>query len=376
MQPTGTYRATANHPSLGGQTVSGRLSLRSGRLAFEAEAVSLELPLAGLQVHSGGFNNEQVFLGHSAQPGWSISTSDDAVLRELAVADSALAAQIKAAGKQKLPASRLWVVGLGFVALVVGLIVLLFASKSALAGMAANKLPVSWEQQFGDAAFKSMQAEMKIVDDPQWQRYVDAVTNRLLPAVTNSPYTFQFHVVEAPDMNAFAIPGGHVVVQTGLLKAVERPEELAGVLAHELAHVTQRHSLRNMLEAAGLSLVVQALFGDASGLLAVASGGTELLLRQKFSRDTEREADDVGWDYLLAADIDPRGMIDFFEKLKKEIASNSSAAAVDGQLNFLSTHPATPERIARLEAKWKALPRRSEFRPISTNAVAGAVQQP
>jgi predicted Zn-dependent protease len=98
----------------------------------------------------------------------------------------------------------------------------------------------------------------------------------------------------------------------------------------------------------------------------VASGGSEFLLRQKFSRDTEREADDVGWNYLLAANIDPRGMTSFFAKMQKEMEKNPAAAAADGQLNLMSTHPATPERIARLEAKWKALGGAKTFAPISS----------
>src|SRR6185436_4717724 len=120
---------------------------------------------------------------------------------------------------------------------------------------------------------------------------------------------------------------------------------------------------RNMFESAGLALIIQSLFGDASGLIAVASGGSEFLLRQKFSRDTEREADDVGWNYLLAANIDPRGMISFFAKMQKEMEKNPAAAAADGHLNLMSTHPATPERIARLEAKWKALGGGKTFEP-------------
>jgi predicted Zn-dependent protease len=105
--------------------------------------------------------------------------------------------------------------------------------------------------------------------------------------------------------------------------------------------------------------MIQTLFGDATGLAAVATDSSRWLLQQKFSRDTEREADDVGWDYLVRAKIDPRGLIDFFGKMQKEM--DPAAAAVDGSLTLLSTHPATPERIAHLEEKWKRVPDKSGF---------------
>src|SRR5206468_5365206 len=112
------------------------------------------------------------------------------------------------------------------------------------------------------------------------------------------------------------VPGGQVFIFSGLLDSVKRPEELAGVLAHEIAHVTRRHSLRNIISSAGLWLTLSALFGDTKGLTSILTDGSQFLLNQKFSRDFEREADDTGWDYLVAANVDPRGMIDFFATIK------------------------------------------------------------
>ena len=361
-----TVRASAMHPDLGGRVASGNLTVNGDRLQFEGGDVSVGLTLSGLQLRAGGYNDEQLFLEHPAQPGWTINSSDHAILPQLAaIADPLLREQIRAVSRRKTSVASRFLVATGiFMAVVVGSVLLLFSQKSRLARMAANHVPISVEEQFGDAVFQSVQQQTKIIEDPKWTAQLNAVTARLLPAITNSGYKFQFHVAEASELNAFAIPGGHVVVHTGLLQAVKRPEELAGVLAHEMAHVTQRHSLRNLIEALGLSLIVQMIFGDASGLVAAASQGSEALLRQKFSRDTEREADDVGWDTLVAANIDPRGMIEFFRTMQTEIARNPAAAAADGSLSFLSTHPATAERIQRLEAKWNALPRKTGFTPL------------
>ena len=344
------------HPSLGAQTPAGTLSVEGDRIQFSDGERLVQMPLECLELEAGGHNGEQLFFRHRSQPGWILTTSDQNLLATLAgAADSELRARIGQARKQRASSSRLWGAGLAILLVVFGLVAALYSQKSKLARIAADKVPASWEQQFGEAVFQSVRQQTKIIDDPQWTNQLFEVASKLRAAIPDTGYTFHFHVAEAKELNAFAIPGGHVVVHTGLLKAVKRPEELAGVLAHEIAHVTQRHSLRNIMEKAGLSLVIQTLVGDASELVTLAASGSELLLNQKFSRDTEREADDVGWDTLLKANIDPRGMIDFFQTMQEELAKNPAGATMEGKLSLLSTHPPTAERIERLEAKWKQL---------------------
>src|SRR6185295_147454 len=174
----------------------------------------------------------------------------------------------------------------------------------------------------------------------EWEAEVAKIRSRLLPALTNSGYTFQFHIMQDTNVNAFAIPGGHVVILTGLLERADSAEEVAGVLAHEIAHVTKRHSMRSMMQSAGLVVLIQSIFGDTSGVVAILTQGSQFLIEQRFSRDFEREADDVGWNYLVRANIDPQGMIEFFEKLKKIVAA-SGMGQMESSLALLNTHPAT-----------------------------------
>jgi predicted Zn-dependent protease len=203
-----------------------------------------------------------------------------------------------------------------------------------------------------------VKATTKEVTDPEMVAKLKAVTDRLVPAVKDSRYEFKFHIVENDMINAYAVPGGHIIVHTALIKNAKRPEEIAGVLAHEISHITRRHSLRNMVNSLGTVVVIQAIFGDYSSL---ASGASDLL-GQKYSRDFETEADATGWQYLLNAKIDPQGMIDFFQTLLDE--EKKTGMEMSGALELLSTHPATADRMAALQELKKSIPKTMEFEPI------------
>ena len=350
-----TYRANAFHPSFGSRTATGTLQLSGGRLKFASEDGQGELPLEGLKLRLGGNNHEHIFFEHAAHPDWSIYTSDKTILDDPAfAASSALTRQIGTMRRRRgIPLALVAVfILLGLLLAALGA---LLAGKDHLIRFLASQIPVAAEIDLGNSLFEQIKREGKLVSDEQLEARLKAAVSPLLRVVQTSGYTFQFHLVDDTNVNAFAIPGGHVLVHTGLLKTAQRPEEIAGVLAHEIAHVTQKHGFRKIIESAGLYLAVQTVFGDASGLVAVIANGSSFLLQQKYSRNFEQEADDVGWQYLIDAKIDPRGLIDFFTRLK----------ALEGRAGefpaFLSTHPATEERIRRLEMKWEALPQKSGF---------------
>jgi predicted Zn-dependent protease len=252
------------------------------------------------------------------------------------------------------------IAGLALLGLFLAGLVFLWTQKDRIADYIANKIPVEWESSFGDRVFQQFESEGNMLTNSVWDGPVSNITARLLPVVEKSGYEFKFHIMSDTNVNAFAIPGGHVVILTGLLESAKTPEEIAGVLAHEIAHVTRRHSLRNIVKSAGLIITLQALIGDTSGLLGFATEASRYLLQQKFSRDFEREADDTGWSYLVQANIDPRGMTHFFEKLR-DMMNSSGDAAMEGMLALANTHPTSQERIDRLTAKWEQTEKKSGF---------------
>ena len=145
-------------------------------------------------------------------------------------------------------------------------------------------------------------------------------------------------------------PTGHGRVICGA-RATLAAEEVAGVLAHEISHVTKRHHIRGLVNQVGIVLVVQTIFGDASALVATISRFGSDLSQLKNSREFEIEADNSGWDLLRRAEINPLGMISFFEKLKGD--KSELEEGVESSIGFMSTHPATDDRISALNKRWE-----------------------
>ncbi|MBI3026343.1 MAG: M48 family metallopeptidase, partial [Candidatus Tectomicrobia bacterium] len=145
-----------------------------------------------------------------------------------------------------------------------------------------------------------------------------------------------------PTVNALAAPGGFIVVFRGLLERTRTAEELAGVLAHEVEHVLQRHATKALVQHVSTGLLFTAVTGDVSGVMAYGLESARVLGALRYSRAAEEEADAEGLQLLLAARVDPAGMIAFFEGME------SQRAAAPAVLKYLSTHPATGDRLARL----------------------------
>jgi predicted Zn-dependent protease len=246
----------------------------------------------------------------------------------------------------------------GFLVGCVVIAVIATASVSLMVRVLVSRIPPKFEKDLGDKFFAELQQEETFIQDTNLQAKLDLAVTPLLASLPTNQIQFQFHIMEMPMANAFALPGGHVVVTTAMLKLVERPEELAGAVAHEIAHVTQKHMFRQLISSMGPALLFQLLLGNQGGLVGALGTGSQLLMTQSFSQEYELEADAVGWNYLVAAHIDPRGLTDVLRKLKdeedRERISNMEIAA-------FRSHPTTQKRILRLEAKWKKLKQKSGF---------------
>lgn len=297
---------------------------------------ALTVPAARLRVEARGFNHSQWALswagdGHNAP---HLLIVDDAVAAPLRVV---MPGHFAGGDRQRKGSRRRFGLGLGLLVLLPLLcIAALLLSLDPLTDRVVSHIPPEVERHIGEAVLARTRLEGPLIEAGPAHDALQTIGRRL----ARPGEALQFHLAERPEINAFAAPGGVVVVNSGLMARAASAEEVAGVLAHEIAHVELRHSLRQIVRSAGLRVIFGALAGDYDALGGWAAQLGEL----KFSRDAEREADRRGLERLAEARIDPAGMLRFFETLEKAEAGGKA-----GQLPaVLSTHPATAERIAWL----------------------------
>jgi predicted Zn-dependent protease len=225
-------------------------------------------------------------------------------------------------------------------------------------------LSKSREVQLGRSVVLQLRNAGAVMEDPQLTEYINTLGSQLASSASNGDYRFNFFLVKDDDINAFALPGGFVGVNSGLILASDNENELAGVLAHEVSHVTQHHIARSMYDnqrtsmmsmAAMLAAIVLGaasnLPGDAMTGVVTASQAMAAQRQLNFTRANEAEADRVGMDVLAAAGFDPNGMSSFFEKLQQRYGTTSQELP-----EILQTHPLTPERIADTRGRARQLP--------------------
>jgi Zn-dependent protease with chaperone function len=213
-----------------------------------------------------------------------------------------------------------------------------------MASVVTPYVPTAWEDSVGQSAVSVLAPSGERCGDPALRAALDAIAVRLLTAHPASPYTMRFYVVNSPVRNALAAPGGHVVIFRGLLERMRTPEELAGVMAHELQHVLLRHATQQVIQGVGIGLLLMAFSGDVTGPVVYGLQTARTLGELRYSRRAEDEADREGMRMLLDARVDPAGLVAFFEALRKEEGSRL------GALEYLSSHPMTAERLDRLRS--------------------------
>jgi beta-barrel assembly-enhancing protease len=223
---------------------------------------------------------------------------------------------------------------------------LYFWGIPALADLAAEHVPLAWEEGLGQTVADHLAPPARRCVEPERMKRLDSVLGEVTRALPAHTYRFRLVVVDDDDVNAFAAPGGHLIVLRGLLEFVATPEELAGVFAHEVQHVVRRHTTQALLRHASTGLLLAAAAGDLSGLMAFGLESARTLGSLRYGRRAEEEADREGMRLLIAGGLDPRGMIAFFEAL----ARRESGPSRVGWARYFSSHPATEARLAQLRA--------------------------
>ncbi|HEX2201692.1 MAG TPA: M48 family metallopeptidase [Longimicrobium sp.] len=250
-------------------------------------------------------------------------------------------------------------------------------------GGCAGSIGVEEEEALGDEYAAQLRAEVPLLDDPAAQATLDRIGRSLAAAADSTERDYDFHLVDSPEVNAFAIPGGHIFVNRGLVEHADNVAELAGVLGHEIAHVTERHGLEQVEKRQRANLLltlVYTVLGREPGLLeqvAIEGGGAAVFAR--YGRDAEREADARAVAIVRAAGYDPDGIATFFEELLRQQERQPGALE-----QWFSTHPTSAERVrdtrALIAASGPAAPGAvrdtPEYQRFRARLVSGSAETP
>lgn len=348
---------------------------------FQIDGESKEWNYQDVILEAGGNNGSLLYIKHKQETELSLYTRDKKILNNEFVAsnqylsDKAKQLRVKST-KIKSGYFSLVVVCLIFVAVV-------FRNRSGFVQLTADAVPVEWEEQIGNKLFNTISGHYNIDRDSSQQAYLDSLFLPLTNAIGDTARNYQFFVCKDTTLNAFALPGGYVVINSGTIEKAGSSEELFGVVAHELAHVTQRHHLRGMISNIGLVVFFQGVIGGEAGLIGLLGESSLQLGSMFFSREYEYEADNKGFEYLRSAGINPEGMIAFFHRIEKlqeeerkkiqnaiaslQVENEADSIAVEQENaeteqaelqeklekveGYLSSHPPTVDRIKNLNSK-------------------------
>lgn len=217
-----------------------------------------------------------------------------------------------------------------------------------------DKIPAGWEEALGEVILTAFPVEKD--PDPQVLTLLQNILRLLMQSMPEeTPYKLKIYILPTKQINALALPGGGIIVFEGLLKVADSPEELAGVLAHEAQHVFLRHSTKGVLRNLASGMLLALVLGDANAVMEGVVNIAGQLNSLGLSRSMETEADRKGMELMLAAKINPQGMLSIFKKILEEELrltekrrENSPSENKETIFSYLSTHPSGQDRLKKL----------------------------
>jgi predicted Zn-dependent protease len=237
-----------------------------------------------------------------------------------------------------------------------------FFLLSQLSPRVASGLTVSDEEKMAKSFLKVIYSYYEIIDDPVIADYVSKIGNRIVAGLEKPLFNYHFYVIKTDPYNAFAIPAGYIFINSGLLMAMDDEDELAGILAHEIAHVNARHISQKIERSKKIGwarmagMVAGALMGiagagDAAQAVTRGSAGAAQTAELAYSRENEMQADELGLDYLANAGYSGEGLLKILKKMRSKQWFDSNQVPT-----YLMTHPAVDDRIAYLDTQIASMP--------------------
>jgi Zn-dependent protease with chaperone function len=337
--PIPEFKVLLYGPSLHPSGTRARARFEGKALAVTAREGAFLVAPERITLRSGGFDGRQWLIAWAAQEGTysALLQSEEALEAFIQLAPPELARQLHQVRTTRSRSTRsFWLILAALALLALLTLGLLWTNADRLSRWAVSHISVEQEMRLGELGYARLRPTLKLIEQGPVATAVTAIGKRLSG---ESIYPYRFHVAVDPAINAYALPGGHIIVNTGLLQAADSAAEVAGVLAHEISHVELRHTLRNLMHGMGWRAILGVATGDFSG--GYWGDMAARLANLGYSRELETEADRDGLEILRRARVAPHGMELFFVKLSQRQTDLPA---------LLSSHPADGDRLAALRA--------------------------
>ncbi len=348
------WKGSAFHPSLKNGRSECILIIREKSLvARTPQGSELVMDIDDCEFRLQGDANKTLAFISRKTDRFTLTTTDSSLLEEL----KRFSGFVETLNRFHTSRRKSWVkkIVVPLVILIFLFVVLPILFFGPVLDLAVGALPVSIDIQLGELAADSAireltgQAPNEKVNE-QVRSVVDTIMNRLLVAVPDQGFRFKVHIVSSDILNAFALPGGQIIVTTRLLRKAGSAEQVAGVLAHEISHVTNRHGLRGVAKGLSFWILLGAVFGDVGAIGGAILAQAANLVSLGFSRDMEREADRQGILLLKSARVDVNGLGNFLQKLMEHEKTKPHHGVA-----IFQTHPVTEERLENIKAQIKEI---------------------
>jgi predicted Zn-dependent protease len=364
------------HPQLPIRRAQATCNFDDLELVFKTEYGSFSLDYDDALLRVGGSTGKMIFIENETKE-ICFFCEDPRFVQQIQRSDLQKKYQIciQTNRKERYTSGFLWVCVFVFG---ISILSVLYTLIPQIAIASLDSIPIVVDEKIGTLSASQMDHGGVEIHDANVVEPIKKIVHQLASVAqsdgsTTDTFDFDIHVIRSDIENAYALPSGYIVIYTGLIESSSSPEQIAGVLAHEMAHVTERHGLIKVMETAGVSSLVTLLIGDVEGVISLGAQLLSYSTVNAYSRQSETEADEIGFETMYKANINPQGMIDFFATL--EASDDVEDEIIKNMPTWIQSHPKHQERIKHLQQIQKSYPSK-EYTPLDINfeALQNAIQ--
>lgn len=341
--------------------VTGTLAVGEESLKFQGGDLDMDLGLKDLQLDIGGSKNSPVTFMHPDLPEWRFTAYEQRILKESVFRDSGrLRRQIREGRSRQEGVGRVVTMMIFMASFVVAALFLGFGIEQSLPRIVAE-IPLEFDQELGKQLKEMVESKHPVTTDhKKTHEQLTGWLNRIVPEDARANHEYRLHLVDSPQPNSFSLPNGDIYIFTGVLHRAENSDEVAGLIAHEVAHILLRHGVEALVARKGPNMYVQHMLGNKSAIIAGVRANATQLIRRDLPMSLLEKADDLAMEMLVEANMSPFGLNNFMRRMS-ELEPHAKGEGLTLPLSLRAPTSSRVKSLAQkyylmLDAEYKELP--------------------